>query len=420
MESSIKDGDYGMLVRQPCMWSGGIQPVKINLTPKDTGSNGTDWDVNSSMKLPISMCAPFAADYDGDEMTLFIVKDRLSIKECKSFNWPHGQSSPYKPDNSALVMPRGNLDPKENHDPVYDQAICSTLCWSDRANKTRVNKCHERWLTSRSGFIGMRTAHDDLADFMSTAMNINAGACVKSSLQSFVGATSRRSKLASEILTVNDIGIPLLKVNGLCWRHTVGISQCAERNMGWFGNPCLRAVSKLCASIMQITLKTKSTGAVESLSPTLSLLQGSESWLVLHKDGSMRVSTTVQSASYSNVTCTCSLMDISNVDFAYRHELCKEFVLMALAESNKRLDAAEMWCLITLVQFSVKATLTRPIGLELEIAGMYPDLNMVQRFNGCYVRANHVSMRYLPIVPSSTVECMMLSRFDSYRSILHE
>ena len=250
-------------------------------------------------------------------------------------------------------------------------------------------------------------------------MKINAGTCVKSSLQSFVGATSRRSKLASEILTVSDIGIPLLKMNGLCWRHTVGISQCVERNMGWFGNPCLRAVSKLCASIMQITLKTKSTGAVESLSPTLSLLQGGESWLVLHKDGSMRVSTTTQSGSYSDIACTCSLMDISNADYAHRHELCKEFVLMALAESNKRLDAAEMWCLVTLVQFSVRTTLTRPIGLELETAGLYPDLNMVQKFNGCYVRASHVCMRYSPIVPSSAVKCMMLSRFDSYRSILH-
>ena len=113
------------------------------------------------------MCAPFAADYDGDEMTLFIVKDRLSIKECESFGWPHGQSSPYKPDNNDLVMPRGNPGSREDRDLVYDQAICSTLCWSDRTGGARVNKCHERWLTIRlmqSSFLALfRMVHGTVA-----------------------------------------------------------------------------------------------------------------------------------------------------------------------------------------------------------------------------------------------------------------
>ena len=57
----------------------------------------------------------------------------------------------------------------------------------------------------------------------------------------------------------------------------------------------------ICSFIMQITLTTKSSGAVESLSPTLSLLQGSESWMVLYKDGRIEVSSLIELRDCSNV-----------------------------------------------------------------------------------------------------------------------
>ena len=45
-------------------------------------NNGNLWDVNCSMRLPISMCGPYGADFDGDEMTLFPIKTQAAIKEC--------------------------------------------------------------------------------------------------------------------------------------------------------------------------------------------------------------------------------------------------------------------------------------------------------------------------------------------------
>jgi hypothetical protein len=58
--SCIEDGDMAILVRQPCLWTGGIRPCRIIVT-KPMDNRGTSWDVNSSMGLPISMCTPFAA-----------------------------------------------------------------------------------------------------------------------------------------------------------------------------------------------------------------------------------------------------------------------------------------------------------------------------------------------------------------------
>jgi hypothetical protein len=39
--------------------------------------------MDCSIQLPIHMCEPYGADYDGDEMTFFPVFDERSIEECK-------------------------------------------------------------------------------------------------------------------------------------------------------------------------------------------------------------------------------------------------------------------------------------------------------------------------------------------------
>jgi len=93
-----------MLVRQPAyMWSGGIQPVIVHVSPPSIEEDES-WDVNSSMTLPLSMGHPFAADYDGERMALFMVTQQDSIQECMSFEWPHEDSSPYKEDLNNSVI----------------------------------------------------------------------------------------------------------------------------------------------------------------------------------------------------------------------------------------------------------------------------------------------------------------------------
>ena len=61
---TIKYGIYDIIVRQPFLWTGIIYPVRVKLTPADMKYIET-WDVNNSMRFPISMCTPFGADYDG-------------------------------------------------------------------------------------------------------------------------------------------------------------------------------------------------------------------------------------------------------------------------------------------------------------------------------------------------------------------
>ena len=68
----------------------------------------------------MQMCAPYAADYDGDEMTLFPVYGELAIAECDAFQWNYQPAtdefiSGY---HQLCVQPRydNNNDDDANHD----------------------------------------------------------------------------------------------------------------------------------------------------------------------------------------------------------------------------------------------------------------------------------------------------------------
>ena len=76
--SMIRHGDYGILVRQPCLWPGGIQAVKTAVSEEQPPtSDSRSWNVDWTMRLPPEMCAPYAADFDGDEMSLFPLPSTL-------------------------------------------------------------------------------------------------------------------------------------------------------------------------------------------------------------------------------------------------------------------------------------------------------------------------------------------------------
>jgi hypothetical protein len=123
----VHDGDWALLVRQPCLWSGGIQPVRIKVTePVPVKHNGKTWDVNWTIGIPPEMCSPYAADFDGEEMSLFPLRMSDSIKECESFVWSYGTLS-----DSGLhsqLVPRSELS---SGNGFREMCIRATICWTD-------------------------------------------------------------------------------------------------------------------------------------------------------------------------------------------------------------------------------------------------------------------------------------------------
>jgi hypothetical protein len=103
------------------------------------------------------MSGPFAADYDCDNMSLFVLKDSQSVEECKCFNCPHADWSPYSSELSHFI-------------DDY-QAMCTTLCWSDSMCGVIVTKCHEELLTKKAQFISLTNTHKSVMDFITTAIS---------------------------------------------------------------------------------------------------------------------------------------------------------------------------------------------------------------------------------------------------------
>jgi hypothetical protein len=146
---------YVVLVRQPCMWTGGIQPVELRLTEAQTDDN-TLPDVNCSMQIPIALCVPFGADFDGDEMDVFGLLNYQSEVECAAFSWDHATYSPYSEDDyDHIVHPSTN----EIESRWNTTAICTTICWSDRLRGSQATHVHKKWMASVPHVIAMKDYH---------------------------------------------------------------------------------------------------------------------------------------------------------------------------------------------------------------------------------------------------------------------
>ena len=190
----IQDGDYGILLRQPVLWHGGIRGCRICVLQDETSNHG-GYNVLSSMGLPISMCSSFGADFDGDEMTLFPVKTYKTIEECKASMWDNSNQSPYTEEGYRRLVPPGAPIVRSRANTL---ALATTICWSDRTRGYKVNETHSKWMTTVRAVVDLKRDIPSPLEFARRAMNSMSSSITKSSLQSDIGATSRRSKLGAE------------------------------------------------------------------------------------------------------------------------------------------------------------------------------------------------------------------------------
>jgi hypothetical protein len=250
-------------------------------------------------------------------------------------------------------------------------AMCTTLCWSDRTQGVACVDAHTRWLTSKSAFIAMKSPHESAQSLCLKAMNSLTVACSKSSSQSDVGAVARRSKIGAERNYLDVTGVPLYNqgsVYTIC--RTTQLTDIS-RDQGWFGNPTIRAIPKMCSSVIQITLKVKSDTSVQNLSPTLSLLCGTKSWVAINKSREIHIHDLHTVVDYQDVVTLCSLYSISRAPHCMKRTLVKSFIDIVLLECRQHLDPAEYECTLLLLSFIVSDVMNTPSGIQTTIDSMY-------------------------------------------------
>ena len=409
----ICDGDYGFLVRQPCLWPGGIQPVRVQITEPHivTTRNGA-WDVNFSLRMPPGMCSPYAADFDGDEMSFFPVKETSSVLECKSFQWDYTKL------NDSKVL--SQLTPRTQHDrnkEFQDMFIRSTICWSDRKKRGfKITEAHKVSQLTVSSFISFGKPHQDALSFARTANSSMTLAASKSSHQSDIGALSRRSKLGAERIVISASGC-------LGRLSSLGIAPVAMNlmsnqlvNIHKFGNPTVRAISKLSSRIMQITLKVKSTQSIQASSPTLTFLAGSLEWLALMDNATVRNQSPV-SCDLRGVKATTSIWHISTFPASERFRLCKGCVHMCVAETGVVLSPVEFESLVQLAMYCVEDDPSPTRGISINTFCEYPDMPILWRWNACYYDAQRGISHSNIFSANSAVERRFLGNFDTLPGI---
>ena len=78
----------------------------------------------------MQMCGPYAADYDGNEMTLFPVYDELAMAECSAFRWDYQSvTAEFVSGCNELCMTASMSG--DTVASVQAVAIATTTCWSD-------------------------------------------------------------------------------------------------------------------------------------------------------------------------------------------------------------------------------------------------------------------------------------------------
>lgn len=158
------------------------------------------------------MC-PYAADYDGDEVSLFPITSQDAINECKSYKWKYH-------DESGLPLILDGADdicrqlPNDYSTAFRTACIRSTVSRRDVTRRIRLGKFHRTvGLIRPHHIISFNTTPASPAEFAASSMrSMNSGA-LKSSMQNEIGAMSRRSKLPSELIHLMGPGV--VKLHGV-------------------------------------------------------------------------------------------------------------------------------------------------------------------------------------------------------------
>lgn len=414
--SQVRDGDYGILVRQPCLWPGGIQAVRIVVGEQqpDT-SNPAKRNVDWTMKLPPEMCAPYAADFDGDQMSLFPVRNELSIQECIRYMWTYGQLADSALHNELIpqreaVLPAG----------FVGMSIRSTTCWSDTKTRGfRLTAAHKKCQLSVQPFHKFTRPHQSPTSFSSQANSAMTLAAHKSSMQSDVGALSRRSKLGAERVFPSRVGCPSWMSPSTATPALPIMSATSLNTRFLIGSPAVRAVSKITARIMQITLKVKSSSSLSLSSPTFTLLSGSTSWMCIMADGSV-VSQSAGAMSLSNIEATPSIWHIKHLSLSERNIMCINCVKMCLSETRAQLDPMEFEYLVQLVKYCCHDCTGVDQGISVSTFAAYPNVPTLWRWNACYYKVRPNSLHSVTKSPSSLIERRFLCNFSSLTGILDD
>lgn len=258
--AKVEEGDFAIVVRPPTLWYGNAQPMIVKF-----------WD-RTCLGFPPENCGEYHADFDGDEVQLYFVKDPYSVAECS--NW------------EMCTRPSFDYKTIGEHVPVQ--------CESVRENfMAHTTFCFEELLSGIEVSPAMRSAK---------VKEDNLGMCVRilgeeSSIESFYEASiSGMIDIMTQQLSQGEVGrigraarTGAMDFMGYCSEYGCIINDNTETDVDTEstdpGLPALRLVSKVGALIQQALLDAHraKVESAERMNLAMDMLSGTGNITILGK-----------------------------------------------------------------------------------------------------------------------------------------
>jgi hypothetical protein len=297
---------------------------------------------------------------------------------------------------------------------------CTTTCWNDCKRRFKILEAHKIVGLKNGSLTNYKGMNNTVASFVESGNNFMNSGALKSSLQSDVGALSRRSKLGAEAVHLTHKGIPVInnaKELTVFNSHRL-LSSITNNRGGWFGNPTVRAVSKLSYGVMQTTLKVKSLGGgVTSNSSLMSLLCGSEECIRVDTRGTWTVVRSGANHNWKNTCTACNLYALRKYPPDLLDSAIHEFITVVVNECGRSFDSAELECLRCIAQFLIPKVTSPLQGIEIQTMGKYSYLRPMIKSNACYFNTTDSSNDLFFEEPTTVFERLLLGNCSSLKGI---
>lgn len=228
---AVVEGDYAIVVRPPTLSEASIQPMVVKF-----------WDRSCIGLSPLN-CGELHADFDGDEVQVFLLNGAKSIEECKA--WSMNTVQMFDEDVIA--------DEYKGAATVRDFMKYTTVTLDDVLNDVPVTKCMEMAKVKQSSFSMIRNQ-------LEIASDVNA--LIKASIDGFrsiatqqlsqghIGHISRIARVATMDFIASDKAVNMTSVNVGCITNGVRVPSVLRKGC-YAGSPACVLVSRICAVVQQ-------------------------------------------------------------------------------------------------------------------------------------------------------------------------
>jgi hypothetical protein len=374
-EEVVHEGDYHIGVRPPSLWAGNVQPLKVVL-----------WDHECTGVSP-SNVAEYHADHDGDEFHTYNITTEEAIEQCKGFKqlseciYEKAVRSVVLPEQCYSTPPR-NREKFHNYLGLREKfMVHSTLSIRELQDGvpltelSKVSRLKEPMVNM--GVEMLRNPDKVFGKYYKEGIRGIKDVMAQRCPQGALGDMTRQAKLAASCVRYKGNGIFEIKTTSGTVRSFDPELQNTVSDFAYplGGNPCIRAVSLMCAVAQQAALDSHRVSQEVNSSMDLinNFIMGGKETLVVF-NGTINVPCTWKYIAGSNVYAILSpesaILNITKIVGSYNpivlnavksidgniKEVCKNGIAVVCNYYNVKLSLLELSSLAELMCFECGAS----------------------------------------------------------------